>query len=83
LPVTLSATVASNEPEEGLGDGDMAPDWTIPVIDQEMRLIQLLLRAERSGSGNGRVYSVVITVTDDSNNSSSATVEIVVAHDKN
>ncbi|MBW2663844.1 MAG: hypothetical protein JRD93_18160 [Deltaproteobacteria bacterium] len=83
LPVTLIATVASNEPEEDLGDGDMAPDWTIPVINQEMGLIQLLLRAERSGSGNGRVYSVVITATDDSNNSSSATVEIVVSHDNN
>ena len=81
MPVTLSASVASNEPEEGLGDGDMAPDWTIPIIDQETGLIQLLLRAERSGSGNGRAYSVVIIATDVSNNSSTATVEIVVPHD--
>ncbi|MBI5049397.1 MAG: hypothetical protein HZC11_00605, partial [Nitrospirae bacterium] len=31
LPVALTATVASNGPENGLGDGDTGPDWTQPV----------------------------------------------------
>lgn len=61
LPVTLNAFVTSNEPEDGLGDGDMVPDWSVPVIDQEAGTIQLQLRAERSGSGDGRVYTVTIT----------------------
>jgi hypothetical protein len=81
-PVTLSAAASSNEPEDGLGDGDVSPDWTTPVIDQQNGVIYLQLRAERSGSGNGRVYTVVIVATDASGNSSQASVEIVVPHDQ-
>lgn len=51
----LSAVVTSNEPDNGLGDGDAAPDWTTPAINQATGMITLQLRAERSGSGNGRV----------------------------
>jgi hypothetical protein len=80
-PVTLSAVVSSNEPIEGLGDGDTAPDWTEPMLDQENGLITLQLRAERSGSGDGRVYTVTITATDGSGNSTAADVEIIVPHD--
>jgi hypothetical protein len=81
-PVTLAASVSSNEPEDGLGDGDTAPDWTEPVIDQVNGIITLQLRAERSGSGNGRVYTITITATDTSGNSSQANVQIIVPHDK-
>ena len=49
LPVTLTASVTSNEPEDGLGDGDSAPDWAEPVIDQETGIITLQLCAERAG----------------------------------
>jgi len=82
LPVTLSATVTSNEPVNGLGDGDMAPDWTSPVINQSTGVITLQLRAERSGSGNGREYTIAITATDSSGNSSTANSKIIVPHDK-
>lgn len=82
LPVTLSATVASNEPDDGLGDGDTAPDWTTPVIDQQTGMVTLSLRAERSGSGNGRTYTIAIIATDASGNTSTANVEIIVPHDK-
>jgi N-acetylneuraminic acid mutarotase len=81
--VYLSAVVSSNEPQDGLGDGDAYPDWTTPVVNQATGAISLQLRAERSGSGNGRVYTVVITGTDQSGNSSSANVKIIVPHDKN
>ena len=81
-PVTLSATVSSNEPQDGLGDGDTSPDWTEPVIDQENGIIVLKLRSERSGAGEGRIYTITITATDESNNSSQASVEIIVPHDK-
>lgn len=80
--VTLSATCVSNEPEDGLGDGDMTPDFTEPVIDQENGIITLQLRAERSGSGDGRIYTIMFTATDDSGNYSQAAIEIIVPHDK-
>ena len=79
--VSLLAAVSSNEPEDGLGDGDMTPDWTEPVINQDTGEITLQLRAERSGSGDGRVYTITITATDDSGNSSTTDVEIIVPHD--
>lgn len=80
LPVTLSVAVASNEPQNGLGDGDAAPDWTDPVITNGV--IALQLRAERSGNGNGREYTITITATDVSGNASTASVNILVPHDK-
>jgi N-acetylneuraminic acid mutarotase len=79
-PVSLKASVASNEPEEGLGDGDTYPDWTEPVISNG--IITLKLRAERSGRGNGRTYTIMIEAMDDSGNTSTAKVNISVPHDK-
>ncbi len=78
-PVSLSASIASNEPQDGLGDGDMPQDWTAPVINNG--IITLQLRAERSGKGNGRLYTVTIVAKDQSGNSSTATVTISVPHD--
>ncbi|MBI4687121.1 MAG: cadherin repeat domain-containing protein [Nitrospirae bacterium] len=82
LPVTLTATVTSNEPEYGLGSGDIGPDWTQPVIDQNTGMIYLQLRAERSGRGKGRIYTITITATDSSGNTRTAKVKIRVPHDK-
>jgi hypothetical protein len=80
--ITLSATVSSNEPQDSLEDGDTSPDWTEPVIDQENCIIYLQLRSERSGSGDGRIYTITITATDEIGNSSQSHVEIMVPHDK-
>lgn len=80
--VILDASVMSNEPEDGLGDGDSTPDSTIPIIDQKSGTISISLRAERSGSGIGRVYKVIITAKDSSSNTSTAAVVILVPHDK-
>jgi hypothetical protein len=51
-------SVSSNEPENGLGDGDTDHDWEI-VDARHVRV-----RAERSGNGNGRIYTVTLTCTD-------------------
>ena len=64
--------VASNEPVNGLGDGDQAPDWEI------VGPTQVRLRAERSGTGTGRVYTITITCTDSGGGSSSKTASVVV-----
>jgi uncharacterized delta-60 repeat protein len=50
---TLSVT--SNEPVQGTGDGDTGPDWEI--VDAH----HVRLRAERSGRGTGRVYTITLT----------------------
>ncbi|MBC2695048.1 MAG: hypothetical protein HF982_07205 [Desulfobacteraceae bacterium] len=80
--VILSATVSSDEPVGETGDGDQSPDWTDPVINQDEGVIALQLRAERSGSKDGRIYTVSITATDVSGNSRTADVNILVPHDK-
>ena len=66
----------------GTGDGDTAPDWTNPVINQATGIITLNVRAERAGGGPGRTYTIVVKATDDAGNSSTAEVQVVVPHDK-
>ena len=68
--------VTSNEPENGLGDGNTAPDWAI------MGPLTLLLRSERSGPGTGRVYTVTVAASDAANNTSTGTTTVVVPHDQ-
>jgi predicted phosphodiesterase len=75
---TISAVVASNEPENGLDDGDTGPDWTEPVIDQASGKISLQLRAERSGIGSGRAYTVAVTATDAVGNATTVPVKVSV-----
>jgi probable HAF family extracellular repeat protein len=72
-PVTISGpTVSSNEPIDGLGDGDTSPDWIITGAGG------IQLRAERSGTGNGRVYTVTYVVTDQSGNSTTVSATVLV-----
>jgi len=70
--VNTSITVTSNEPVNGTGDGDTAPDWQI-VDDHHVRL-----RAERAGSGKGRDYTVTITATDAAGSSTRRSVIVAV-----
>jgi predicted extracellular nuclease len=60
-PVSSSLTVTSNEPVTGVGQGVAgltSPDWI--VIDEH----RVLLRAERSPRGDGRVYTITISAVD-------------------
>jgi len=75
-PVSRIETVSSNEPVNGLGDGDTAPDWNVTG------LLTADIRAERSGRGSGRVYTATITVTDDSGNVARGTEKVEVPHDQ-
>jgi hypothetical protein len=76
----ITATVSSNEPVDGLGDGDTAPDWTTPVVDARGN-VSLHLRAERAGTGTGRTYTVSVTATDAAGNSTIVPVTIRVPHE--
>lgn len=81
-PVTLNASIYCNEEEDGLGDGDFAPDWTEPVIDQSNGTLTFQLRRERYGSGTCREYTVIIVAMDEAENSSQAEIKFIVPHDK-
>jgi hypothetical protein len=71
-PITCSITVTSDEPENGTGDGDLAPDWDI-LNDHHIKL-----RAERAGNGDGRIYSVKVNCTDAHGNTASGTRIVLV-----
>jgi hypothetical protein len=62
----LAFSVTSNEALNGTGDGNTASDWYFePKGDGSY---DLWLRAERKGNGTDRVYTVTVTATDDSGN---------------
>jgi hypothetical protein len=81
LPVMLSAFVSSNEPETGLGEWDIGPDWNVVAIDPVQGTIALDLRSERSERGSGRKYTVAIIATDQVGNVATANTEILVPRD--
>jgi len=84
VPVALSATtsggcgrvscqivgVSSNEPASADGDWQITGPLT------------LLLRAERLGAGDGRVYTITVQCTDEKGNTASRTVTVTVPHDQ-
>lgn len=76
----LVVAVTSNEPENGLGDGDAAPDWQI--VANEDGAFDVWVRAERSGTGTGRVYTITATATDGSGNTASASGTVTVPHSR-
>ena len=44
--------------------------------------LTLNLRAERSGTGSGRVYTIIVSCTDDAGNTSTRATQVLVPHDK-
>ncbi len=76
--VTLTVTgVTQDEPTEGLGDGDGCPDAEVGEGGK------VRLRAERSGTGNGRVYVVSFTGSDGKGGRCTGSVRVGVPHDQN
>jgi hypothetical protein len=70
----VKITITSNEPVNGVGDGDTDPDWI--VIDAH----HIQLRAERSALGNGRIYTITVTADDGCNPAVSVVKQVIVAH---
>ena len=73
--ITL-VSVTSNEPDEGPGDGDTAND--IVIVDNDT----IQLRAERSGTGDGRIYTITYQATNTCGATVTATATVTVPHNK-
>ena len=75
-PVCQIASVTSNEPEGRLGSRSHSSDWRITEG------LGLELRAERSGRGDGRIYTITVECADASGNRAQGTVAVGVPHDQ-
>jgi hypothetical protein len=73
---TRIVSVSSNEPDNGLGDGDTAGDFEITGP------MTLKLRAERAGNGNGRTYTILVEASDEAGNTATAEVHVLVPHSR-
>jgi hypothetical protein len=74
--IHLAVTVQSSEP------AGTEPDYYIDSVNDHTGIIALQLRSERAGKGDGRTYTITITATDVSGNSSVAVVVISAPHDQ-
>jgi hypothetical protein len=73
-------SVTSSEPDNGRGDGDVTGDiqgFRLGAAD-----IDGLLRAERSGGGDGRIYTLTYQGTDAGGNTATCQATVNVAHDQ-
>lgn len=68
--------VQSNEPVNGTGDGDMAPDWKITGP------LTVNLRAERAGNGTGRMYTLTVKCIDAAGNGATKNLTVSVPHNQ-
>lgn len=69
-PACAISGVSSDEPAGG------TPDWRVTGP------LSLELRAERDGSGDGRVYTITVTCTDGSGNAATGAALVTVPHDR-
>jgi hypothetical protein len=70
------AKITQDEPVNGLGDGDTSPDGFGVGTSQAQ------VRAERSGTGNGRVYAITFKADDGRGGTCNAVVKVGVPHDQ-
>jgi uncharacterized repeat protein (TIGR01451 family) len=76
--VTLTVTgVTQDEPLNGLGDGNTSPDATPGPASNKVNL-----RAERSGTGDGRIYRIGFSGSDGRGGSCTGTATVGVPHDQ-
>jgi hypothetical protein len=89
-PSVVLTSVTCNEPDDAKGkpwdiqdstSGDGSTVSDIQGADIGTMDYEFQLRAERAGKGDGRIYTIVYTVTDASGNSASASATVVVPLD--
>lgn len=75
VPACRLTGIASSEGSLTVGSGQTPVDWEI------LGDAAALLRAERSGRGSGRIYTLSVACTDPSGNAASSGTTVVVPHD--
>jgi N-acetylneuraminic acid mutarotase len=75
-PTVSLVSVESSEPDDAEGNGDGKTTDDVQVVADDL----LQLRAERSGSGQGRVYTATYRASDVSGNVTEATLTVGVPH---
>ena len=70
--------ITQDEPVNGVADGNTSPDGFLssPLSNKAK------VRAERAGTGDGRVYRLHFTATDTHGGTCSGTATVSVPHDK-
>ena len=79
-PTFVLTSIASNESDNGLGDGDFRHDIQGAAYGTDDEAFQL--RSERAGNGDGRTYTILYTAMDMSGNTAADTVYVRVPHDR-
>jgi hypothetical protein len=79
-PVVRLKSITSDEPDDGLGDGDTADDIQGEAIGTND--LSFLLRSERGGGGDGRTYTVCYEAEDASGNVGTGCATVKVTHDQ-
>ena len=74
-PAIRLVSITSNEPDNGLGDGDR-PNDIQATLGADDRTFQL--RSERGGRGSGRVYTVTYEASDASGNKTTKQATVTV-----
>lgn len=69
-------SVRSNQPVDGRGDGNTAPDWDI------IGPLAVMLRAERAGPREERIYTIRVRFADAVGNEGFENVRVWVPHDR-
>jgi uncharacterized repeat protein (TIGR01451 family) len=78
-PLTTTITgVTQDEPLLGLGSGDTSPDAAVVTGHAD----RVQLRAERDGTGDGRVYRLATSVSDGLGGMCTGVAKVTVPHDQ-
>jgi hypothetical protein len=75
-PIVQLVQIESDEPDDGTGDGATTDDIQGAALGTDDR--EFDLRCERTGNGDGRVYSVTYQASDASDNTTEETDEVTV-----
>jgi cysteine-rich repeat protein len=79
-PSVVLVSVVSSEPDDAPGGGDGHTVDDIQDASVGTADFQVLLRAERQGSGEGRTYTLTYSATDASGNSGSGSGDVLVPY---